>query len=389
MDTRLIFALVIFSLWTWRATCSKSTHTNNWAVLVCTSRYWFNYRHIANTLSIYRSVKRLGIPDSNIILMLADDMACNSRNPRPATVFNNANEAINVYGDDVEVDYRGYEVTVENLIRVLTGRLDSSVPRSKRLLTDDRSNVLIYMTGHGGNGFLKFQDSQEISDAELAAAFEQMWQKKRYNEILFLIDSCQAASMFKLFYSPNIIAASSSRIGEESLSHHPDEDIGVHIIDRWTNYALEFLEGVTPASQVTMKDFFSSFKKELTRSTPTVRDDLFRRKLSDALVTDFFGSIRSIELMNTTLKHDDKVYIPHVEHVTEDVHGEDITLPTMAYYLQPWEHVNISNQELSERYSADSSYIPVAMAIVVGAIVLIAAGLHDAVMPSSPKDKLS
>jgi hypothetical protein len=26
-----------------------------------------------------------------------------------------------VYGDDVEVDYRGYEVTVENLIRVLTG----------------------------------------------------------------------------------------------------------------------------------------------------------------------------------------------------------------------------------------------------------------------------
>ena len=27
-----------------------------------------------------------------------------------ATVFNNANQHINVYGDDVEVDYRGYEV---------------------------------------------------------------------------------------------------------------------------------------------------------------------------------------------------------------------------------------------------------------------------------------
>ena len=43
-------------------------------MLVCASRYWFNYRHIANTLSMYRTVKRLGIPDSNIILMLADDM---------------------------------------------------------------------------------------------------------------------------------------------------------------------------------------------------------------------------------------------------------------------------------------------------------------------------
>ena len=83
--------------------------------------------------------------DSNIILMLADDMACNARNPRPgicmkaatslipsphtsnwrgclifvfcfcfsyiATVFNNANQQINVYGDDIEVDYRGYEVS--------------------------------------------------------------------------------------------------------------------------------------------------------------------------------------------------------------------------------------------------------------------------------------
>lgn len=41
----------------------RSGHTNNWAVLVCTSRFWFNYRHVANVLSLYHSVKRLGIPD--------------------------------------------------------------------------------------------------------------------------------------------------------------------------------------------------------------------------------------------------------------------------------------------------------------------------------------
>ena len=70
-------------------------------------------------------------------------------------------------------------MTVENFIRVLTGRLPASTPRSKRLLTDDRSNVLVYMTGHGGDGFLKFQDAEEISSIELADAFEQMWQKRR------------------------------------------------------------------------------------------------------------------------------------------------------------------------------------------------------------------
>ena len=48
----------------------RSSHTNNWAVLVDTSRFWFNYRHVANVLSVYRSVKRLGIPDSQVDLLL-------------------------------------------------------------------------------------------------------------------------------------------------------------------------------------------------------------------------------------------------------------------------------------------------------------------------------
>ena len=39
------------------------------------------------------------------------------------------NENIDVYGDDVEVDYRGYEVTVENFVRLLTGRLPEDTPR--------------------------------------------------------------------------------------------------------------------------------------------------------------------------------------------------------------------------------------------------------------------
>ena len=47
----------------------KSGHTNNWAVLVDTSRFWFNYRHVANVLSIYRSVKRLGIPDRYVNML--------------------------------------------------------------------------------------------------------------------------------------------------------------------------------------------------------------------------------------------------------------------------------------------------------------------------------
>ncbi|XP_075473263.1 GPI-anchor transamidase [Ascaphus truei] len=233
---------------------------------------------------------------NHIVLMLADDMACNSRNPKPATVFSHKNMELNVYGDDVEVDYRGYEVTVENFLRVLTGRIPPSTPGSKRLLSDDRSNILIYMTGHGGNGFLKFQDSEEITNVELADAFEQMWQKRRYNELLFIIDTCQGASMYERFYSPNLMALASSQVGEDSLSHQPDLAIGVHLMDRYTFYVLEFLEEIHPASQNNMNDLFQVCPKSLCASTPGHRTDLFQRDPRNVLITDFFGSVRKVEL---------------------------------------------------------------------------------------------
>ncbi|VDM82983.1 unnamed protein product [Strongylus vulgaris] len=85
----------------------------------------------------------------------------------------------NLYGTDVEVDYRGEEVTVENFIRLLTNRHHPATPRSKRLLTDHQSNVLIYLTGHGGDSFLKFQDAEELTNVDLAYAIQTMYEDNR------------------------------------------------------------------------------------------------------------------------------------------------------------------------------------------------------------------
>lgn len=60
----ILTVLIIFCTYAYgsfeRFAESTTRHTNNWAILVDTSRFWFNYRHVANVLSIYRSVKRLG-----------------------------------------------------------------------------------------------------------------------------------------------------------------------------------------------------------------------------------------------------------------------------------------------------------------------------------------
>ncbi|KAF2733451.1 hypothetical protein EJ04DRAFT_272199 [Polyplosphaeria fusca] len=318
-------------------------HTSNWAVLVSTSRFWFNYRHLANVLSLYRTVKRLGIPDSQIILMLPDDMACNPRNAFPGTVYNNADRALDLYGDNIEVDYRGYEVTVENFIRLMTDRVSEDMPRSKRLLTDDRSNILVYMTGHGGNEFLKFQDAEEISAFDLADAFEQMWEKKRYHEMLFMIDTCQANTMYSKFYSPNILATGSSEIDQSSYSHHADNDVGVAVIDRYTYYNLDFLETQVrePTSKLTMGDLFDSYDDEKIHSHPGIRYDLFHGGEAAArsrLVMDFFGNVQNVEVegqarRNETEWEEDLLAIEKMIAEAKRRHNESLNTQPLPSHL--------------------------------------------------------
>lgn len=232
--------------------------------------------------------------------MLPDDMACNPRNAFPGTVYSNSDRAVDLYGNNIEVDYRGYEVTVENFIRLLTDRVGEEMPRSKRLLTDEGSNILVYMTGHGGNEFLKFQDAEEISAFDLADAFEQMWEKKRYHEILFMIDTCQANTMYSKFYSPNIIATGSSEIGQSSYSHHADNDVGVAVIDRYTYYNLDFLEKevTETSSKKTLGDLFNSYDESKIHSHPGLRWDLFpggEEAGRNRLIMDFFGNVQGVE----------------------------------------------------------------------------------------------
>ncbi|KAL9650755.1 hypothetical protein ABK040_001808 [Willaertia magna] len=306
-------------------TNNTQSHSNNWVVLIDSSRFWFNYRHVANALSFYHVVKQLGIPDSQIILMLADDVACNARNRFPARVFNNKKRQMSVYGEDVEVDYRGYEVTVEQFFRVLTGRHSDAVPTSKRLMSDEHSNVLVFMTGHGGDEFFKFQDQEEINSADIADVIQQMFERKRFRELLMVVDTCQAGSLFTKLYTPNVIAIGSSSQGQNSYSHHADSDIGVAIIDRFTYYTLDFFErrrdDFRKLSLPSLKQWFDTYDPNTLYSTPVVRSDLFPKSLQSVPITDFFGSNIKVKFQSSKYDRSDNNtllidYIP--KHTNEE-----------------------------------------------------------------------
>ena len=70
---------------------------------------------------------------------------------------------------------------------------------------------------------------------------------------------------------------------------------------RYTYYALEFLERVTPSSGRTMAEFLTVCPKRVCISTVGTRTDLFRRDPAQVPITDFFGSVRRVEAWDTGL----------------------------------------------------------------------------------------
>jgi GPI-anchor transamidase subunit K len=281
---------------------SVEENTNTWAVIIDASRFWFNYRHSANALSMYRTVKRLGIPDSRVVLMLADDAACDARNPQHGRMYNDVNRGVELYGDDIEVDYRGTEVTPETVIRVLTNKHARGTPRSKKLLTDGASNILVYITGHGGDGFIKFQDQLELRTQELADAFAQMYAKNRYNEVFFIAETCQASTLAKAFASPRILALSSSGLGENSFSHHSDPDIGVYVIDRFTYNTLEFFEQLNVENTTTADAYVKTLTQAKLLSTAVLDTKTFKhRAVNTVKLTEFFGGVSKTKVLSGVL----------------------------------------------------------------------------------------
>ena len=301
-------------------------HSNNWAVLVCTSRYWFNYRHVSNTLSMYYIIRKMGIPDSQIILMNAMDSSCDARNPYPGKMFNTLEmdtvlnklkqqDDKNFEDHDVEVDYRGDEVNVDSFMRVLTGRHIDGTPASKILQSSSDSNILIFLSGHGGDEFLKFRDIEEISSQDLGFAFEEMESKKRYNEILLIVDTCQASTLGNSINSPRIITIGSSGKGENSYAYESVPELGIAVIDRFSFLVSNFFytkAGIVSGnlvnqiatkkksntdiklnnqklSTLTLKNLMDHMDSQFLHSTVSISQTENSRDTKDILLTDFFG----------------------------------------------------------------------------------------------------
>jgi phosphatidylinositol glycan class K len=310
-------SLLLFSLSTCLA-IGPSNHTSNHAVILSASRFWFNYRHANNALAIYKLIKQNGIPDENIILMLADDFPTNPRNPfKNAMYYEKAGKKpYSILDEFTQIDYRGDDVTVDNLRNVMLGKGGGD----RVLHTDQDSNVLVYWTGHGGDTFFKFQDVEEIVAADIASIFQEM----KFKSLLFLADTCQAFTLGNQITTPGVYMLGSSLKNENSYAHHSDSDLGLSVIERYTFQFVEFIkrqQGGVVSGLSLETAMVSHFDYRQQRAHVGVKRTTGTQPLSQVLLSDFFaapplddGTTVGAELMDKPIllkedwSHDLKAY---------------------------------------------------------------------------------
>jgi len=276
----------------------------HWAVLVDTSRYWHNLRHLTNVLAIYKVLRDHGLTNDNIILMVSDNVVCDARNPNKGRLslpslsssigshYDTSKNKTNVYEKDMEIDYHGTDVSMESLAHVLTDQHHSYVLKSRRLLSSHHDNVVLYITGHGGDGFLKFHDTQEITSQDIAAIIHHMAAKRRYRQMLVIVDTCQADTLFAEVTSPNVTIISSSLKGENSYAYDVDREVGMSTIDRFTLKLYDFLQKEDRNLQTTTLHTLMKFMTKQTRflgSTVSIKSTPGATPPKQILLSDFFG----------------------------------------------------------------------------------------------------
>ncbi|VWU49492.1 GPI-anchor transamidase, putative [Hepatocystis sp. ex Piliocolobus tephrosceles] len=282
----------------------KANYMNNNVIILSTSRYYYNYRHTTNILIAYDYLKNVGDNiNKNILLMVPFDHTCDCRNILHGTIYKNHNQIKsnslkdntldeNLY-KNINIDYKNNNIYDIQLRRVIRHRYDGFMPYKTRLYTtvNKEKNLIIYMTGHGGEKFLKIQEFNIISSAEFKLYLQELIIKQIYKSIFVIIETCRGYSFYNdiLYFLNknkinNIFLLASSNPSENSYSLFSSGYLGVSTIDRFTNYFFTYLDNISKTNlneqhknvnSFLMHSVMNYLKTKYIISTPTVNKSNF------------------------------------------------------------------------------------------------------------------
>ena len=219
--------------------------TGQYAVLVQGSEGFANYRHQADVLSIYQSLRRGGYPDDHIILILDKKMASDRKNPEPGVVRTSPNGPDLLGGTTAgsgipaaKIDYDSADLTAQDVADILAGRQSERLPVV--VPQGEGNNVLLYWSGHGRStshgGLNEFVwRNTDAGNGFSADLLRQTAQEMQFRKLLVAAEPCYGECVIRNVDGiPGVLAMSGANSQEQSWADNWSDDALVWMCDRFS-----------------------------------------------------------------------------------------------------------------------------------------------------------
>ena len=208
---------------------------DNYAVLVAASEGWQNYRHQADVLGMYHYLKGMGYDDDHIILIMADDIAHNERNPLQGVIRREL-DGENLY-EDVHIDYQLGDLTLNDLKQILTGEPSEAYPVTLGSSAND--NVLFFWSGHGTQQGWKWKETENLN-ADFARP---MFSAMKFRKMFAIIETCYSGGVAQDCTDiPGLLMMTAANPYETSKADAFDNELQVYLSNTFTSSILSQLE---------------------------------------------------------------------------------------------------------------------------------------------------
>lgn len=208
---------------------------DHYAVLVAASEGWKNYRHQADVLGMYHFLKEKGYDDDHILLIMADDLAYNERNPVQGVVRRELSGK-NLY-EGVQIDYKLGNLTLNDLKQILTGKPTNDYPVT--LGSSPNDNVFFFWSGHGTQMGWEWKDTEDVS-ADFAKS---MFSDMKFRKMFAIIETCYSGGVAQGCTGiPGLLMMTAANPYETSKADAFDNELQVYLSNTFTSSILSQLE---------------------------------------------------------------------------------------------------------------------------------------------------
>lgn len=288
---------------------------------------------------MYRILRNRVFSKDSIILMSKDDVAFSQENPFPGKIFN-VKRNINVRPEAEDIDYRGENVTSDNLIAILTGnnKTTGGLPVLESTYDD---NIFLYYNDH--NSHDRMLNSTSFREIVL-----KMKEKKMFRRFFILIEAGSNSSIAKAISGiSNVAVVEAVSNNKDSFSHDYNVNDKTFRTSEWSRHLIKYILSYPRSALIYL---YRYTKMHTRRAIVNFYGD---KKILRLPIKSFLGEV------DPELYHYSKGRILHVKSAVEKNHEEKVLKSFTLCFLDLFKnncHRMPNDQEQSEIHRLFDKY---------------------------------